>query len=122
MNTGSGKTVVGLIILKSCLNEEKGPAVFVVPDSYLVQQVCREAKLLGVSVTTDPDDISFLRKQAILVINIHTLVNGKSKFGMRPYNNIDIGSIIIVQPVSPHPIRPMLSRQRIDLRPICCCL
>ena len=95
MNTGSGKTVVGLIILKSCLNEEKGPAVFVVPDSYLVQQVCREAKLLGVSVTTDPDDISFLRKQAILVINIHTLVNGKSKFGMRPYNNIDIGSIII---------------------------
>ena len=26
MNTGSGKTVVGLTILKSCLNENKGPA------------------------------------------------------------------------------------------------
>lgn len=25
MNTGSGKTVVGLIMLQSCLNEEKGP-------------------------------------------------------------------------------------------------
>jgi superfamily II DNA or RNA helicase len=28
MNTGSGKTVVGLLILKSCLNENKGPAVY----------------------------------------------------------------------------------------------
>ena len=27
MNTGSGKTVVGLIMLQSCLNEEKGPAI-----------------------------------------------------------------------------------------------
>ena len=27
MNTGSGKTVVGLLILKSCLHEGKGPAV-----------------------------------------------------------------------------------------------
>ena len=28
MNTGSGKTVVGLIMLQSCLNEEKGPAIY----------------------------------------------------------------------------------------------
>lgn len=44
MNTGSGKTVAGLMILQSCLNEEKGPAVYVVPDNYLVAQVCEEAK------------------------------------------------------------------------------
>ena len=42
MNTGSGKTVVGLLILKSCLNEGIGPAVYVAPDPYLVKQVlCR---------------------------------------------------------------------------------
>lgn len=40
MNTGSGKTTVGLTILQSCLNEGKGPAVYVVPDNYLVSQVC----------------------------------------------------------------------------------
>lgn len=40
MNTGSGKTVVGLMILQSCLNEGKKPAVYIVPDNYLVQQVC----------------------------------------------------------------------------------
>ena len=39
MNTGSGKTVVGLIMLQSCLNENKGPAIYVVPDNYLVNQV-----------------------------------------------------------------------------------
>jgi len=36
MNTGSGKTVVGLLILKSSLNEKKAPAVYVVPDNFLV--------------------------------------------------------------------------------------
>ena len=46
MNTGSGKTVVGLLILQSCLNEGKGPAVYAVPDKYLVTQVCEEAQKL----------------------------------------------------------------------------
>lgn len=95
MNTGSGKTVVGLMILKSCLNEGKGPAVYVVPDNFLISQVCEEAKSLGISVTDDPDDYSFHRKQSILVVNIWTLFNGKSKFGMRNANNINVGSIII---------------------------
>lgn len=57
MNTGSGKTVVGLMILQSCLNEEKGPAVYVVPDKYLVTQVCAEARRLGIQTATDRDDI-----------------------------------------------------------------
>ena len=38
MNTGGGKTVVGLLMLKSCLNEGVGPAVYVTPDNYLVSQ------------------------------------------------------------------------------------
>ena len=29
MNTGSGKTVVGLLLLKSCINENKGKCVYV---------------------------------------------------------------------------------------------
>ncbi len=96
MNTGSGKTVVGLTILKSCIDEGKGPAVYVVPDNYLVQQVCSEAEKLGIKVVQDEEDYPFMRKQAILVINIHKLVNGKSVFGMRSdNNNINIGSILI---------------------------
>ncbi len=95
MNTGSGKTTVGLLILKSCLNENVGPAVYVVPDGYLVEQVCKEANSLGIEVSTDEKDPKFLKKQSILIINIHKLINGKSVFGMRNSNNVKIGSIII---------------------------
>ena len=95
MNTGRGKTVVALLILQSCLNENKGPAVYVVPDSYLVSQVIEQATQLGIVTTTDEKSIDFLRGRAILVINIHTLVNGKSKFGMREYNNVEFKSVVI---------------------------
>lgn len=95
MNTGSGKTVVGLTILKSCHDEGKGPSVYVAPDNYLVQQVCDEANKLGIAVSTSEDDYEFLTNRSILVINIHKLVNGKSIFGMRESNNIPIGSVLI---------------------------
>lgn len=106
MNTGSGKTVVGLTILQSCLNEGKGPAVYIVPDNYLVQQVCLEAERLGIRVAKDrideygnlikgEDDYYFKMNKAILVANIHKLVNGKSVFGLRSGNQIEIGSIIL---------------------------
>ena len=94
MNTGSGKTVVGLLILKSSLNEKKVPAVYVVPDNFLVEQVINEANLLGVAVTTDPNAINFRRGKEILVCNIHKLVNGKSVFGINE-RKIEIGTIII---------------------------
>lgn len=93
MNTGSGKTVVGLMILQSCLNEGKGPAVYVVPDRYLVAQVCNEAEKLGILVTKDKDDYVYTVKKAILVITIHQLVNGKSAFGIN--SNYHIGSVLI---------------------------
>lgn len=95
MNTGSGKTVVGLLILKSCLTEKKGPAVYVAPTPYLVKQVIEEAKRLNISFTEDEDSADFRSGKAILVINIHKLVNGKSVFGMREIDNVPIGSIII---------------------------
>lgn len=96
MNTGSGKTVVGLLILKSCLNEGKGPAVYVVPDNYLVKQVAGEAKDLGIEVTEDTNDHRFRSGKAILVVNIYKLVNGKSVFGVGDEGiKISIGSIII---------------------------
>jgi len=94
MNTGSGKTVVGLLALKSSLNENKGPAVYVVPDAYLLKQVKNEAKSLGVEVTENTRDPSFLKGESILVINIFKLINGISQFGVEQ-KEIDIGSIVI---------------------------
>lgn len=82
MNTGSGKTVVGLILLKSCLNAGHSPAVYICPDKYLVQQVIDAARELGIEVTDDTRSHRFLSGKAILVANIYKLVNGKSVFGV----------------------------------------
>lgn len=93
MNTGSGKTTVGLLILKSCLNEDMGPAVYITPDRYLTSQVIDEAKALGIEVT-DRIDTSFKRGNSIFVDNIHKLINGKSVFGVNKQKQ-SIGSIVI---------------------------
>ena len=96
MNTGSGKTVVGLLILKSCLNEGKGPAVYLVPDNYLVKQVTSEARDLGIEVSEDTESTRFLSGKAILVVNIYKLVNGISVFGVGDEGiKIPISSILV---------------------------
>ena len=96
MNTGGGKTVVGLIILKSCLNEGKGPAVYVAPDPYLAKQVNQEAGSLGIETTEDKSSLRFQSGKAILVTTIRTIVNGQSGFGVGQEGiQIQIGSLII---------------------------
>ncbi|NJM46972.1 MAG: DEAD/DEAH box helicase [Alkalinema sp. RU_4_3] len=96
MNTGSGKTVVGLLILKSSLNEAKGPAVYVVPDNYLIKQVIAEANDLGIEVTDDVSSPRFLSGKEILIVNIYKLVNGLSVFGVGDEGiKTNIGSIVI---------------------------
>ncbi len=96
MNTGSGKMAVGLLILQSSLNENAGPAVYVAPDKYLSKQVLSEAEDLGLAATDDPTNGSFLSGDAILVINVHRLFNGKSVFGVGSQGvRIPIGAIVI---------------------------
>lgn len=94
LNVGSGKTLVGLLILQSSLNEGIGPAVYVCPDNLLVEQVVEEAGRLGVDVTTDACDAAFQSGSRILVVNIYKLFNGRSVFGVGQ-QRIEIGSVII---------------------------
>ena len=94
MNTGSGKTVVGLLILQSYLNEKKGPCVYVVPDNYLLEQVKQEADDLRIKCTTNIDDINFIKGNSILIINMHKLFNGRSAFGVRE-KKIPINCIVM---------------------------
>lgn len=94
MNTGSGKTTVGLLILKSCLNEKQGPAVYITPDPYLTKQVMKEAELLGINVTDNVHSFDYLKGDAILVTYIHKIINGNSVFGVNEIKK-EIGSFII---------------------------
>ena len=96
MNTGGGKTVVGLLLLKSCLNENVAPAFFVVPDNYLLSQVESEARALGIAVERDPEAASVQQGNAIGIINIHKLINGFSKFGVGDAGiKLPIGAVVV---------------------------
>ncbi|RON63100.1 DEAD/DEAH box helicase [Pseudomonas fluorescens] len=94
MNTGGGKTVVGLLCLQSSLNENVKPAVYITPDSFLVAQVLAEADALGIAATDDEKDPDFIAGRAILVANVHKLFNGRSVFGVGE-RKIPIGCIVI---------------------------
>ncbi|HEX8047490.1 DEAD/DEAH box helicase [Rhizobium sp.] len=94
MNTGGGKTVVGLLSLQSSLNENVKPAVYITPDNFLVSQVIAEASDLGIAATDDEKDPDFLAGRSILVANIHKLINGRTVFGVGE-RKIPIGVVVI---------------------------
>lgn len=83
LNTGGGKTVVGLLIAQSSLDDGKGPVAYLVPDHYLAEQVRKEAASLGVAVTDDPESYAYSASRAILVDVFQKVVNGMSVFGVR---------------------------------------
>ena len=136
MNTGSGKTVVGLLCLQNSLHEGVGPAVYVTPENYLIRQVVSEAGSLGIAVTENEQDPAFLSGNAILVINIWKLVNCRSVFGVgRGGANIEIGSLVIddaqacpvtvaeqfkIRLSSLHPAYEPLRSRRRGSRPVAC--
>lgn len=94
MNTGGGKTVVGLLCLQSSLNENVKPAVYITPDNYLVAQVMTEAKALGIATTENEKDPDFISGRSVLVANVHKLFNGRSVFGVGE-KKIPIGCIVV---------------------------
>jgi hypothetical protein len=81
-NTGGGKTVVGLLICQSTINEGIGRAAYLAPDNYLAGQARREAGRLGIAVTDNPKDPAFRQRRAILVTTLAKMINGKSQFGV----------------------------------------
>lgn len=95
-NTGGGKTLTGLLIAQSSLHEGIGPAVFLVPDKFLIQQVLDEAKDAKIPVATATNDELFLSSQAILVTTFHKLLNGRSTFGVRGVKKVVPLGVVIV--------------------------
>jgi DEAD/DEAH box helicase/Helicase C-terminal domain len=101
MNTGSGKTLVGLLMLQSLLNEEVGPALYLCPNKQLIEQVHQNAVEVGIPTvvsgeTTElPHD--FLNSEAIFITTFKKLFNGRSVFGIpgssRPV--VSLGGVLI---------------------------
>lgn len=101
MNTGTGKTLVGLLMLQSSLNEGVGPAVYLCLNNQLVEQVVEVAESVsGIQYVTFESGylpIEFLNSDAILITTFDKLVNGKSVFGIKGTHceEIAVGSLLV---------------------------
>ncbi|WP_419850824.1 DEAD/DEAH box helicase [Candidatus Poriferisocius sp.] len=98
MNTGTGKTVVGLLALQSSMNEGFGPSLYAAPDNFLADQAAQQATQLGIPWTDDPKSTQYLSSQAIGIVNIYRIVNGRSIFGgpgSTRTEPVPIGSVVI---------------------------
>ncbi len=82
LHTGQGKTVIGLLMLQSKLNELGGRVVYLCPNNYLINQTCTQAKQFGFQYcTADPElPAEFLEGKSILITVAKKLFNGLTKF------------------------------------------
>jgi replicative superfamily II helicase len=96
LHTGQGKTLVGLLMLQSRLNDGKGPVVYLCPDNFLIAQTCDQAKQFGIKTCiADPDlPEDFHNEKAILVTSVQKLFNGLTKFGINR-ESIDVGTLLM---------------------------
>jgi|SRR6266480_718089 len=108
LHTGQGKTLIGMLMLQSSLNEGYGPAVYLCPNNYLVNQTVEDARAFGfrtVQFPTAPGQLlsgsgkpptPFLNSAAILVTNCKKLFNGKSVFGVAGSKSpVHLGAIVV---------------------------
>src|SRR5437867_9620422 len=72
LHTGQGKTLVGLLMLQSRLNEGLGPALYLCPNRYLVEQTCAQAQRFGIRTCTADSELpqEFLDGKSILVATV----------------------------------------------------
>lgn len=98
LHTGAGKTLLGLLILQSKLNEGKGPALYLCPNIFLIDQTCDDAKRFGLKVVTQDEDgelpAEFFESKAILVTTVQKLFNGLTKFKLGA-RSISVASIVL---------------------------
>lgn len=98
LHTGQGKTLVGLLILQSKLNQNKGPALYLCPTQNLVNQTCDQAKQFGFKFCTVNADKTipndFLESKSILITSVQKLFNGLTKFGIN--NRSEVAGCIVL--------------------------
>lgn len=96
MNTGTGKTIVGLLILQTSLHDGVGPALFLAPTPHLAERASEEARRLGLAIVTDPTSAKFGSGEAICITTLQIMFNGKTRFGLAENGAaIQVGTIVV---------------------------
>jgi hypothetical protein len=92
LHTGGGKTLVGLLIAQSVLNETGRPVIYVTPNNQLTEQALAKAKEYSIPAVLIPPSeegrrVEFpdevLSGRATMICNYNHLFTGKSRFGVR---------------------------------------
>ncbi|MEW6495496.1 MAG: DEAD/DEAH box helicase family protein [Cyanobacteriota bacterium] len=87
LHTGGGKTLVGLLIAQSVLNEHHEPVIYLSPTDQLVKQTLQKAKEYSLPAVAYqkgvdlPED--FISGKSVLICTYQALFNARSKFGVR---------------------------------------
>ncbi len=100
LHTGGGKTLVGLLIAQSTLNEISEPVLYLAPTNQLVKQTLEKARALGIHAVPyesgRPLNDDFVNSNSIMIGSYKSLFNGKSKFGLRGSSNPQkVGAVIL---------------------------
>ncbi len=87
LHTGGGKTLVGLLMAQSTINEINEPVLYLTPTRQLMTQTLEKAKALGIAAVPyqvgESLNGDFLNGKAVMVSTYKALFNGLSKFGVR---------------------------------------
>jgi hypothetical protein len=101
LNTGGGKTLVGLLIGQALLHELRQPVLYLCPNNQLVRQTAEKATevgLLALPYEAGPGYLptEFLNAEVILVATYNALFHGRSKFGILGggVDTVTVGGII----------------------------
>lgn len=101
LHTGGGKTLVGLLMAQSTLNELKMPVLYLAPTTQLVEQTLERAAQFGIAAVPYQSgggglNDDFANAKAIMVGTYKALFNGRSKFGLQgSANPVMAGAIIL---------------------------
>jgi len=96
MHTGQGKTLIGLLILQSKLNELNEPALYICPNKNLAQQTLQQAQRFGIKCCTAETDLpeAFADAEQILVTYVQKVFNGLTKFRLGPQSQT-VGALVM---------------------------
>ena len=98
LHTGAGKTLIGLLMAMSYINNNEGPVMYICPNIYLMQQACLDATKFGIPFciidndNNKPDD--FLNGKKVLITYVQKVFNGLSIFGIGTRSQ-SVGCVIL---------------------------
>ena len=94
LNTGAGKTLVGLLIAQSLVNETRRQVLYSCSSIQLVEQTAEQARGYGIEVATYfrgdfKNGDAYFRANSPCVTTYQALFNGKTRF-----RNDDVGAVV----------------------------